>query len=79
MSDMDNEETKATQDLYSGLKIANIRKKNLMTCNEQELRMRCAYDEQYISILENRIKELSAKVEQHRRSYESRDIDEEFE
>lgn len=56
MSDMDNEETEATRELYNPKRIGNIRKKRIAELTEQELRMRCCYDEQYIRILEEKLK-----------------------
>lgn len=73
--------------------ISEIRKKNILDCNEQDLRMRCAFDEQYIrklekkSIedskrikeLESKIKELEDKIQYSRDLYEAtRDYDGEF-
>ena len=48
-------------------KIGSIRKRNIASLNKNELQMRCAYDEQYIAILENKIKELNMKVNQHKK------------
>ena len=73
--------------------ISEIRKKHLLNCNEQELRMRCSYDEHYIQRLESehikyskrikelerKIKELEDKIQYSRDLYEStRDYDGEF-
>lgn len=40
-----------------------IRNKNLYDLNERELRIRCAYDEQYIKQLEKEINRLKTIVE----------------
>jgi len=75
------------------INISKIREKHLLDCNIQELRMRCAFDEQYIrkleqkSIkdnkrikeLEDKIKELEDKIQYSRDLYEAtRDYDGEF-
>lgn len=83
MSEMDEEEYEYTKELYTG----EIRKKDLLNCNEKELRIRCSITEQQlkraldiIHKLEKENAELKAKIENHRLSYEAnRDIDEEFE
>ena len=49
-----------------------IRNKNLYDLNEQELRIRCAYDEQYIRQLEKEISRLKTIVERKEREYEDR-------
>lgn len=49
-----------------------LRNKNLYDLNEQELRIRCAYDEQYIRQLEKEISRLKTIVERKEREYEDR-------
>ena len=44
-----------------------LRNKNLYDLNEQELRIRCAYDEQYIRKLEKEISRLKTIVERKER------------
>lgn len=83
MSDMTDEETEFTREMYIG----ELSKKDLMNCNERELRIRCSNSErllkhayQIIKKLEKENTELKAKIESYKRSYEAeRDIDEEFE
>lgn len=52
--------------------IHEIRNKNLYDLNEQELRIRCAYDEQYIRQLEKEISRLKTIVERKERKYGDR-------
>ena len=60
--------------------IHELRKKDIATCNVQELRIRVAYDEMYIKSLEKEYTSLKAKYEGLKASLEAnRDIDEEFE
>lgn len=81
--DLTDEETEFTREMTVG----ELGKKDLMCCNERELRIRCANSErllkhayQIIKKLEKENAELKAKIENHRLSYEAnRDIDEEFE
>lgn len=81
--DLTDEETEFTREMNTG----EISKKDLLNCNERELRIRCANSErllkhayQIIKKLEKENAELKAKVDNFKRSYEaSRDIDEEFE
>lgn len=54
------------------MNIHEIRNKNLYDLNEQELRTRCAYDEQYIRQLEKEISRLKTIVERKERKYEDR-------
>ena len=54
------------------MNIHEIRSKNLYDLNEQELRRRCAYDEQYIRQLEKEISHLKTIVERKEREYEDR-------
>ena len=49
------------------MNIHEIRNKNLYDLNEQELRIRCAYDEQYIRKLEKEISRLKTIVERKER------------
>lgn len=55
MSEMDEDELEHTREHYTH----EIRNKDLMSCNERELRIRCSFNERYIKILENKIRELS--------------------
>lgn len=56
--DLDDDELMATRELHTG----EIRKKNLLDCNERELRIRCSFDEQYIKRLEKKIHELERQT-----------------
>ena len=49
-----------------------LRNKNLYDLNEQELRIRCAYDEQYIRQLEKEISRLKTIVERKEKKFEDR-------
>lgn len=51
------------------MNIHEIRSKNLYDLNEQELRRRCAYDEQYIRQLEKEISRLKKIVEREDNEY----------
>lgn len=81
--DLTDEETEFTREMNTG----EITKKDLMNCNERELRTRCANSErllrhayQIMKKLEKENAELKAKIEADRRSYlASRDVNEEFE
>ncbi len=72
--------------MEESMDISKIREKHLLDCNIQELRMRCAFDEQYIKRLESihikdskRIKELEDKIQYSKDLYEAtRDYDGEF-
>lgn len=75
-SDMTDEEYEFTHEHYTH----DIRKKDLLSCNEKELRIRCSFDEKYIKTLENKIKTLSSKLDSLKKSVEAeRYISEEFE
>lgn len=82
-SEMTDEEYESTHEMHTG----EITKKDLLNCNERELRIRCANSErllkhayQIIKKLEKENTELKAKIENDRkRYYAERDIDEEFE
>ena len=81
--DLTDEDTEFTREMNTG----ELTKKDLLTCNERELRTRCSNSErllkhayQIIKKLEKENAELKAKIEADRKSYlASRDIDEEFE
>ena len=81
--DLTDEETEYAREMHT----CEISKKDLMNCNERELRTRCANSErllkhayQIIKKLEKENTELKAKIENDRkRYYVERDIDEEFE
>lgn len=81
--DLTDEETDFTREMHT----KEISKKDLLNCNEKELRTRCANSErllkhayQIIKKLEKENTELKAKIENDKkRYYAERDIDEEFE
>lgn len=84
--DLTDEETELTREMHTG----DITKKDLMNCNERELRTRCANSErllkhayQIIKKLEKENTELKAKIDYYKEKelqrLEERDIDEEFE
>ena len=54
------------------MNIHELRNKNLYDLNEQELRIRCAYDEQYIRQLEKEISRLKKIVEKEENEYGSK-------
>ena len=54
------------------MNIHEIRNKNLYDLNEQELRIRCAYDEQYIRQLEKEISRLKTIVEKKENEFEDK-------
>lgn len=81
--ELEEDELEMTREMNTG----EISKKDLLSCNEKELRIRCANDEriirhahQIIKKLEKENVELKSKIASYKRSYEAeRDIDEEFE
>ena len=75
MSEMDEDELAYTREHYTH----EIRKKNLMDCNEKELRIRCSFNERYIAQLEREFGKLKSQLESIKATLEAnRDIDEEF-
>jgi len=54
------------------MNIHELRNKNLYDLNERELRMRCAYDEQYIRQLEKEISRLKTIVKGKENEYGSK-------
>lgn len=81
--ELDDDELKFTREMYTG----EIRGKDLATCTKDELRTRCAIDEQQlrramaiIDKLEKENETLKQKIEHSRALYEAeRDCYEEFE
>ena len=49
--ELDDDELAYTREHYTH----EIRKKNLMDCNEKELRIRCSFNERYIAQLEREL------------------------
>lgn len=65
MSEMDKDELDYTREHYTH----EIRNKDLMSCNERELRIRCSFDERYIRILENKLKSLGKELDKVKKDY----------
>ena len=53
--ELDQDEFEYTKELNTG----EIRKKDITECTKKELLIRCTFDEQYIKVLENKLKDLS--------------------
>lgn len=75
MSEMDDDELAYTREHHTHA----IRKKNLMDCNEKELRIRCSFDERYIKYLEKRVKELEPKKKEKKDKNEMAKLKKEWE
>ena len=56
--ELDDEELKATRKMFENKvkKMGEIRNKRIAECDRDELIARCCYDEQYIRILEEKLK-----------------------